>query len=154
MVICNGESLTCPDVFFLFADAAHPDAGNSLLVSLCNSLLNSPDSPIRRSTPADADIDSVFDVRAVFQQPHHSIELAAVPDLLLPQKGRYGLYDYEKCFTVDHKSGKDIYKMRDIETTHGCIVVARPDQHIANVLPLTDYKTLAKFFAGFMVAPD
>ena len=35
----------------------------------------------------------------------------------------------------------------------GCIVVVRPDQYVANVLPLDAYDELAAFFDGFMLTP-
>jgi len=37
-----------------------------------------------------------------------------MPPLLLPQKGRYGLRDYEKIFCADGKSGQDIFALRGI----------------------------------------
>ena len=49
------------------------------------------DSLVPRYTPAGADLDGVFDVRAVFQQYHRDLRLEDLPSLLLPQKGRYGL---------------------------------------------------------------
>jgi phenol 2-monooxygenase len=36
--------------------------------------------------------------------------------------------------------------MRGIDTTEGCIVIVRPDQYVAAVLPIADYKQLAAFF--------
>ncbi len=136
---------------FLFADAAHPSDDNSLLAGLCELLQNSPDSPLRRYAAVDDDIDGVIDVRAVFQQSHRNIEMTQVPSMLLPRKGCYGLHDYEKCFCIDHRSSEDIYKMRDIDTTLGCMIVVRPDQHIADVLPLSGYAALTTFFDGFML---
>ena len=47
--------------------------------------------PVRRYTPAGADIDCVIDLRAVFQQDHRELAVEAMPALLLPRKGRYGL---------------------------------------------------------------
>jgi phenol 2-monooxygenase (NADPH) len=46
-----------------------------------------------------------------------------MPSLLLPQKGRYGLRDYEKVFSSDLKSGNDIFTMRAINRLCGCILV-------------------------------
>ena len=82
------------------------------------------------------DIDGVFDVRAIFQQEHRELDLEAMPALLLPRKGRYGLRDYEKMFCPDLKSGNDIFDMRGIDRERGCMVVVRPDQYVAHVLPL------------------
>ena len=92
----------------------------------------------------------MIDVRAVFQQAHRDLSLEAMPALLLPQKGKYGLRDYEKMFCPDLKSGNDIFDMRGIDRKQGCMVVVRPDQYVAHVLPLDAYEELSSFFAGFM----
>ncbi|MDQ8730698.1 FAD-binding monooxygenase [Bradyrhizobium sp. LHD-71] len=133
---------------FVFADRQAPFAR---LGALCDFLAGSPESPIRRYTPAHADIDSVIDVRAVLQQGHRELELEAMPELLLPAKGRYGLRDYEKLFCPDLKSGNDIFDMRGIDRDAGCVVVVRPDQYVAHVLPLDAHGELAAFFDGFMI---
>ncbi len=74
-----------------------------------------------------------------------------MPALLLPEKGRYGLRDYEKMFCADIKSGRDIFAMRGIDRRVGCIVVVRPDQFVAQVLPIDGYGQLAAYFDGFML---
>ena len=93
----------------------------------------------------------MIDVRAVFPQAHRELAIEAMPALLLPQKGRYGLHDYEKMFCADIKGGNDIFAMRGIAREAGCMVVVRPDQYVAHVLPLDGYKQLAAFFDGFML---
>ena len=95
----------------------------------------------------------------VFQQRHRELVIEAMPPLLLPRKGRYGLQDYEKMFCADiksgqesgQKSGQDIFDMRGIDRDAGCMVVVRPDQYIAQVLPIDGYEKLAKYFDGFML---
>lgn len=122
------------------------------IASLCRFLTDSPSSPIRRYTPADADIDSVIDFRAVFQQRHSSLQIDAMPAILWPQKGRYGLHDYEKIFCADTENGhQNIFAVRGIDTEKGCMVIVRPDQYIANVLPLDNHSALAAFFDEFMI---
>jgi 2-polyprenyl-6-methoxyphenol hydroxylase-like FAD-dependent oxidoreductase len=129
-------------------DAATPE---SPIGKLCRYLLESSDSPLKRYTPAGADVDAVLDVRAVFQQSHHTLAITALPELLFPPKGRYGLRDYEKAFCAQGVAGQNIYATRGINQHSGCLVVVRPDQYIAQVLPLGDTDTLAQFFAGFML---
>lgn len=136
---------------FIFAGAEDPTGARSQLRALCTFLDESPDSPIRRHTPADGDIDSVIDIRAVFQQGHHALELNRLPPFLLPAKGRYGLLDYEKMFCAHVKSSNDIFDMRGIDRDKGCIVLVRPDQYVAHILPLAAFLELAAFFAGFML---
>ena len=106
---------------------------------------------MRRYTPGGADVDSVIDLRAVFQQNHRELAVEAMPPLLLPRKGRYGLRDYEKMFCPDLKSGHDVFAMRGIDRKAGCMVVVRPDQYVANVLPLDDFAGLASYFDAFML---
>jgi phenol 2-monooxygenase len=135
---------------FIFANAEDPTTPGSALARLCDFLAGAPDSPVRRFTPATADVDSVIDVRAVLQQDHRTLALEGMPPFLLPRKGRYGLVDYEKMFCPDLKSGGDIFDMRGIDRDQGCIVVVRPDQHIAHILPIDAHAELVGFFAGFM----
>src|SRR5712675_206112 len=135
---------------FAFAGAEKPAASNSGIPALCDFLAEARESPVRKYTPTGEDIDSVIDVRAVFQQGHHELAVEAMPSLLLPRKGRYGLCDYEKTFCPDLKSGNDIFTMRGIDRERGCMVVVRPDQYVAHVLPLDGYAQLAAFFDGFM----
>ncbi len=139
---------------FAFAGAEDPAAPHSGIRALCDFLAGAQDSPLRKYTPDGGDIDSVIDVRAVFQQDHHSLAVEAMPSLLLPRKGRYGLRDYEKIFCADLKSGNDIFAMRGIDRAAGCMVVVRPDQYVAQVLPLDGYEALATFFDGFMTQPS
>ena len=135
---------------FLFAGREDTGAAGSGVAALCGFLANDPQSPVRKYTPAGADIDSVIDVRATFQQGHRELAIDAMPAFLLPRKGRYGLRDYEKIFCPDLKSGNDIFEMRGIDRQQGCIAVVRPDQYIAHVLPLDAHDKLAAFFDGFM----
>jgi phenol 2-monooxygenase len=94
----------------------------------------------------------VIDVRAVFQQGHRELAIERMPSLLLPPKGRYGLRDYEKIFCADLKSGQDIFTLRGIDRAGGCMVIVRPDQFVAHVLPLDAHDELAAYFDGFMIA--
>ncbi len=135
---------------YAFAAAEDPIAPSSRIRALCDFLAESPDSPVGKFTPAGQDVDAVFDVRAVFQQGHRELAFEALPAFLKPRKGRYGLIDYEKMFCPDLKNGQDIFDMRGIDRVNGCMVLARPDQYVAHVLPLDAHQTLAKFFAGFM----
>ncbi len=131
---------------------AFAGAQDSSLRALCRFLEESPDSPGRRFTPKGQDADAVFDLRAVFQQPHTEVAIEAMPALLRPAKGRLGLYDYEKVYSAVMKNIPDIYDLRGIDRQQGALVVVRPDQYIAHVLPLDAHAALAAFFAGFMRA--
>lgn len=136
---------------FAFADRSNPATDNAPISSLCKFLESSGSSPVRRYTSNGADIDAVIDVRAVFQQSHQELELENMPSLLQPRKGRYDLVDYEKIFCPDLKNGNDIFDIRRIDRDRGCVVVVRPDQYVANILPLDAYDELTAFFGKFML---
>ena len=135
---------------FAFAGAGDTAGENFGIRALCGFLARSPESPVVKYTPPSADIDAVIDVRAIFQQSHHDIAVSALPELLLPQKGRYGLRDYEKTFSADRTAGNDIFALRGIDRGRGCIVVVRPDQFVGHVLPLDCFRELAAYFDRFM----
>jgi len=122
---------------------AFSDASRNALEALCEHLATSPESVFRRATPRDADADSVFDLRAVLQEPHREVLLEDLHASLLPRKGRYGLIDYEKAFTSD--ASTDIFDERGIDRERGALVVVRPDQYVAHVLPLDAFAELNAF---------
>ena len=130
---------------------AFADASGRRLRKLADFLAESPNSPIRRFTPAGANIDSVIDVRAVFQQGHRDLKVEELPSILLPRKGRFGLIDYEKAYCPDLKNGPDIFELRCIDREKGAIVVVRPDQYVSNVLPLDAHDELTAFFGRFLL---
>jgi len=136
---------------YAFAEAGDPAAAGSAIRRLCDFLAEDRQSPVRKYTRRGEDIDAVIDVRAVFQQAHRELDIAAMPALLLPRKGRFGLIDYEKMFCADRKGGRDIFAMRGIDRQAGCMIVVRPDQYVAQVLPLDGFKALAAYFDGFML---
>jgi phenol 2-monooxygenase len=136
---------------YAFADPADPRDPGSRLRGLCQFLVGDERSPIRRFTPGGADVDAVFDLRAVVQQGHRKLTVEGLPSLLLPRKGRFGLLDYEKVFCPDLKAGTDVFDLRGIDREQGCLVVVRPDQYVAHVLPLDSHEQLADFFAAFMI---
>jgi phenol 2-monooxygenase len=136
---------------FAFAGTDNPAGPRSPIRQLCDFLAEDQESPVRKYTQLGDDVDAVIDVRAVFQQAHRELAIEVMPALLLPRKGRYGLRDYEKLFCAEIKSGNDIFAMRGIDREAGCMVVVRPDQYVAHVLPLDGYEQLSSFFDGFML---
>ncbi|MCP1200553.1 FAD-dependent monooxygenase [Notoacmeibacter sp. MSK16QG-6] len=136
---------------YAFAPAADLTSEASAIGELCDYLGSDPQSPIRRHTRPGEDIDAVIDVRAVFQQATRNLDLAAMPLFLKPKKGPLGLIDYEKIFCSDQRSGKDIFDLRNVDRQQGCLVLVRPDQHVAHVLPLDARDELSAFFAGILL---
>ena len=149
-----GHTIKADGRWRLFAFAASDDLSSpvSHLRLLCDFLAESHDSPIRKYTRPGADIDSVIDVRAIVQQGHLELRAELIPPFLVPQKGRYGLRDYEKLFCPDLKTGDDIFDLRGLDRARGALVVVRPDQYVANVLPLDGVSELSAFFDAFMLA--
>ena len=134
---------------FLFGNKQDPRDPASEVHQCIHYLANHPSSPVVKYTPATSDIDSVIDSYAIFQQS--DLALPELPDYLWPAKGKYGLKDYEKVF---HATQDDnIYDLRGIDKDKGCIVIVRPDQHIAALLPLTAHDELSAFFDVFMRVP-
>jgi phenol 2-monooxygenase len=135
---------------YAFADA--PAAGEPSALAEFADWLRSPASPIVRHTPADADVDAVLDVKVIYQQPFEEVDIARVPDVFLPRTGPLGLTDWEKVYAAAPSawSSADIFAEREL-SRDGVVVVVRPDQYVAAVLPLSATDELAAFFAGAMV---
>lgn len=137
-----------------FADASDPTVAGARIGALCDFLGTDALSPVTRYLRAGADIDAIVDVRAVFQQAHRDLAFERMPAFLKPRKGHYGLIDYEKMFCADRRPGHDIFDLRGIDRSKGCIVLLRPDQYVADVFPLDAYEAISAYFARFMLRPD
>lgn len=135
---------------YAFADAAA--AGEESALGAWASWLSSSESPLARHTPAGADVDAVFDVKAIYQQPFQDVDLTVVPEVFLPKTGPLGLTDWEKVYAAGPSawSTADIFAEREL-SRDGVVVVVRPDQYVAAVLPLTATDELAAFFADALV---
>ncbi len=132
---------------YLFTDRGDLAPGSALTVLA--AFLDSGSSPIARFTPAGAAPDSVIDVRAVLQCGHRDVAVGALPPVLLPRKGVFGLRDYEKVFSPDPAA--DVFDVRGVDRDRGCVVVVRPDQYVAHVLPLTAHDALVDVLGGVLV---
>ncbi|KAA9394584.1 3-hydroxybenzoate 4-monooxygenase [Kocuria coralli] len=132
---------------YAFADAPAPGE-DSALTAWADWLSSSPDSPVLRFTPEGADADAVFDVKAIYQQPYEAVEVTAVPEILQPKTGPLGLTDWYKVFAAAPTAwlDSDIFTERGL-SREGVVVVVRPDQYVAHVLPLTATGELADFLS-------
>lgn len=131
----------------LFGDTQTPTDPSSAAYQFIDFLASDASSPVQKYTPKGSDIDSIFDTYAVFQQ--QDLSMHDLHDYLWPAKGKYGLRDYEKVFHAEQSN--DIYDLRGIDRSAGCVVIVRPDQHIATILPVTAHEELTKFFDVFMI---
>ena len=132
---------------------AFADRSAQRLLALCAWLDGDEASPLRRFTPPDRDIDAMIDTRAIFQSGHRDVVLGELPTLLLPRKGTFGLIDYEKAFSADRRPGQDIFDRRGIDRELGCLVIVRPDQFVAHLLPLDARGDITAFFDRSLRVP-
>ena len=134
----------------IYAFAGRDD---TTLRALAHWLETDPQSPVIKYTRTEENIDAIIDVRAIFQGTFDQLDYATMPRFFKPTKGKFALQDYEKIFCVDHKGHGDIYDMRGIDRDRGCMVIVRPDQYTAHILPLTATDDLATFFDRILVSP-
>ncbi|TPW78255.1 FAD-binding monooxygenase [Schumannella sp. 10F1B-5-1] len=125
------------------AGVAHPG-----LDALADWLATSPASPLA-ATPAGLDPDAWFDVKVIYPEAHPAIEMPDAPDVFRPRVGPFGLIDDEKVFAT--LPGESIFAERGIDAG-GAVVVVRPDQYVAAVLPLDATDELAAFFAPLLAS--
>jgi phenol 2-monooxygenase len=130
---------------YVFADAARAGE-SSALASLGRWLEESPDSPVRGHTPAGLDRNAWFDLKLIYQQDYTAVEIGRVPGIFRPRVGTHALPDLENVYAA--LPDQDIFQVRGIDR-QGAIVVVRPDQYVAHVLPLTATDALARFIGAF-----
>ncbi|WP_445155104.1 FAD-binding monooxygenase [Arthrobacter sp. Hor0625] len=130
---------------YVFADPAAAGAP-SPTTDLAAWLAEAPDSPLA-ATPEGLDRDAWFDVKVIYQQEHTEVDITAVPEVFKPQVGPFKLNYLEKVYGTDPKA--DIFEQRGLDRG-GVVVVVRPDQYVATVLPLTATAELAAFFAPLL----
>ncbi|WP_026551258.1 FAD-binding monooxygenase [Arthrobacter sp. H20] len=139
-----GHQATADGRWRIYVFADQPLPGNpSKVTTFADWLASSPESPLA-ATPDGADQDAWFDVRVIYQQDHQSLDINAVPTVFKPEVGPFKLNYLEKVFGVD--TNEDIFDLRGLDRG-GVVVVVRPDQYVAQVLPLTATAELAAFFA-------
>jgi phenol 2-monooxygenase (NADPH) len=135
---------------YLFCDPGGLGCGSAAARAL-DGLADGPYSPAARFTPPGADVDAVVDVRVVIAADHRDVRLEELPPLALPRKGALGLTDYEKVFCTGTDPARDIYALRGIDRAAGCLVLVRPDQYVASVLPLGALGELDAFLSGVLL---
>jgi phenol 2-monooxygenase len=135
---------------YVFADAAAPATSGTPTADFADWWAADPASPRVRYTSIGGDDDAVFDSKVVYQQEYTEFDPIEVPRAFQPVKVPYGLRDTNQIFASGH--GRDIFHERDVSRA-GAIVVVRPDQYVAGVLPLTAREELTEFFARHMLEP-
>ncbi|MDY6054930.1 FAD-dependent monooxygenase [Micrococcus sp.] len=136
---------------YVFADAAAPGTAGSTLERWAAHMQDDAGSALRRFTPADAGEDAVFDVKVIYQQQQAEFAACDAPRVFRPLCGALGLENLNNVFaTARAKNGPDIFEERGI-SREGAVVVVRPDQYVAAILPLDRPEALGEFLAGPML---
>src|SRR5205823_549192 len=112
-------------------------------------LSNSPRSPLA-ATPEGDDVTAWFDVKLIVPRRHNDIDITRVPEVFRPRVGPFQLVDDENVYGVDAAS--DIFTERGVDRATGAVVVVRPDQYVAAVLPLAATDELGDFFAPLLAS--
>ncbi len=131
---------------------AFADAAGTALADFAAWLGDAPDSPVVRHTPAGADIDAVFDAKVIYPGGYDEIDVTRVPAIFRPRTGPLHLTDWEKVFAAapNRWNETDIFAERGL-SREGVVVVVRPDQYVAAVLPLEATGELAAFFDAWLL---
>lgn len=105
---------------------------------LCSRLTNAHDSPIKKYTPPDADLNSVIEVLTLTSSPRKALSYSAFPELARPFVGRFRYPTYDQIFSDELSyldGGGEAYSGYGVDPNGpGCVVIVRPDQHVADVL--------------------
>ena len=96
----------------------------------------------------------VADVLTIHSAPRQQVEYLDFPELLRPFDEELG-WDYDRIF-VDEESYYEghgnAYEGYGIDKVRGCVVIVRPDQHVAWIGGLEDVDSLETYFANFLAA--
>jgi len=133
---------------YVFADRKAPARTGTPVAEFANWWMNDADSPRAIYTPVGGDDDAVFDTKVIYQQDYKNVEPGDIPAAFKPLKVPFGLVDLNQIFASGH--GRDIFRDREI-SRDGAIVIVRPDQYVAAVMPLDSRVELVSFFAKHML---
>ncbi|MGO2684072.1 MAG: FAD-dependent monooxygenase [Microbacterium sp.] len=128
---------------------AFADAGGARLREWASAV----EPLIARVTPADADVDAVIDAKVIYQEAFDELDVLSAPSLFVPRTGPLGLIDWEKVYAATPNAWcpTDIFDEREL-ARDGVVVVVRPDQYVAAVLPLDGVAELDAFLQGVFLA--
>ena len=146
---------------YVFADGAHPTE-HSAVDDLAAWLKDDEASPLVGGELGGRPRHEWFDVKVIYQQSHEEFEVFDAPEVFRPRYGDFGIMQWENVFasalgSADRERqemnpvalSRDIYDAREL-SRDGVIVVVRPDQYVAQVLPLDATDELSEFFKGVL----
>ncbi len=135
----------------VFCPASNFSKQLTILSDLSRSIFD-VDKPMLSHLGCDPSrIDDLIDFRFVLEGGPADYCDTQFPILMQPEKGNLQLTDYEKILCSQTKSGVDIFCSRQIDRQAGCLVIVRPDQHVAGILPLAQFREMTAFFEQFMM---
>ncbi|KAI0385733.1 putative phenol 2-monooxygenase [Hypomontagnella monticulosa] len=116
--------------------------------------LDAPNSFLRTVTPAGSSLDTVIEVLTIHSSKRTETELLRdLPEILHPYDPHTG-WDYDKVFVDDvsyHEGFGNAYEKYGVDKERGCVVVARPDQHVGWIGELEDFSDLESYFDSCLV---
>ncbi|MEL6588365.1 MAG: hypothetical protein AAFQ50_17290 [Pseudomonadota bacterium] len=89
--------------------------------------------------------DPAHDTLLILQSGHRETVLDPTDPSVFPATGTLGLRNPETVFCPD--PAQDIFDMRGIDRDAGALVLVRPDQYVAHVIPLDRQDILTDFLA-------
>lgn len=112
--------------------------------------ISSPGATLRRGRK---EIHDLVDILAIHCSSRENVELFDFPELLHPFDAQGG-WAYDKIF-VDMKPYYEehahAYQNYGIDEERGCVVIARPDQHVGWIGNLEDVQDLQSYFENILV---
>ena len=115
--------------------------------------LENPASLLRRCTRTGEKIHSLVNFLTIHSAPRQSVELLDFPELLHPFDEEEG-WDYNRIF-VDEESYYEghgqAYLGYGVDKGRGCVVVARPDQHVGWIGSMEDIGGLEAYFENILI---
>ena len=135
---------------YVFADAAAPGEDGPV-TDFARWWVEAPDSPAVRHTRPGDDLNTLFDAKVIYRQPHRSYDITDVPAGFRPKNGPFQVEDWNQVWSA--VTGDSIFGARGI-SEDGAIVVVRPDQYVADIQPLTGTAEIAEFFDGVFDLTD
>lgn len=135
---------------YVFADAAAPGEDGPV-TDFARWWVEAPDSPAVRHTRPGDDLNTLFDAKVIYRQPHRSYDITDVPAGFRPKNGPFQVEDWNQVWSA--VPGDSIFGARGI-SEDGAIVVVRPDQYVADIQPLTGTAEIAEFFDGVFDLTD
>ena len=115
--------------------------------------LAKPDSVIRRFTPSAKPLDSVIEILLIHSAPRQEVELLDLHEMFHPFDEKQG-WDYGKVFVDDvsyYEGHGEAYKNYGVDKESGCVVIARPDQHVGWIGELEDIGDIDGYFAEVLI---